>query len=102
MGKISGYPEDTNLTGDEKVIGSDVGPAKETRQISVASLADYVKNNLGDFAASPPYPFSSTNIKTGDLVYGQLPNINGGAFCFGISLVDGPISAPEHINIKMG
>lgn len=47
-------------------------------------------------------PFDSPLISIGDLVYGQVAAINGGAFCFGYSLVNGVVTTDADINIKQG
>ena len=46
MAKIREYPDDPNVEGDDKVIGSNSSSKKGTKNYTVDDLAEYLRNNL--------------------------------------------------------
>ena len=143
MGKINEKPLDNDITGEERILGSD--EQGRTRQYPIAAIGEFLGSGQTGAEIKALYeaqadtnaftdaeqsklagvesgatgdqtgdeitdllgtrlllPFNDPKILIGNLVYGEHPSINGGAFCFGYALVNGIIDAPEKINIKIG
>lgn len=62
MAKISTYTTDTNVTGGDMLIGTDVDNSNATKNFTVSDLAAYMATNLTNFV---PYTGATGNVDLG-------------------------------------
>lgn len=110
MAKISTYTTDTNVTGGDMLIGTDVDNSNATKNFTVSDLAAYMATNLTNFV---PYTGATGNVDLGanDLNLQSLTvnsgiSLTGELFTLGSSGTlgqilksNGPSLSPEWVDI---
>ncbi len=88
MAKITTYPNDTNITGGDKLIGTDINNSDATKNFTVSDLLAYMSANITNFV---PYTGATGNVDLGanNLTVGGGLGVGGGLFVSGAVLFSG-------------
>ena len=96
MARISTYIKDTNITGNDFVIGSDGDNTNRTSQFSVDALATYINRNVSRvFATDISYGYNPSIFQPDGINFVTLASDKVAyEYYFGIFLADGSVARP--------
>lgn len=106
MARISTYVTDSNITGGDMLIGTDVDNSNATKNFTVSDLAAYMATNLTNFV---PYTGATGNVNLGsnsiivgnDVIVGDAVSIGGNlSVVTGTTLLGGTLGVSGTTNLN--
>lgn len=95
MAKISTYQTDSNVTGSDKLIGTDSNDMNVTKNFTVSSLAAFAQSAQTGYGS-----FFDTTTQTTTASTPRAMNLNATAFADGVSIVNDISNYPTQITVS--